>query len=89
MIYVQVDWREKNLSTPWWLMVEVGAEVEAWSAVVMNIQMRRKVDDLHVDFPLKSKISLSYLAKLVDLFLPIAACNSPGELNCNFSHSYG
>ncbi len=22
-------------------------------------------------------------------FLPIAACNSPGELNCNFSHSYG
>lgn len=35
-------------------------------------------------------IVLSFESCSLDwMYLPIAACNSVGELNCNFSHSYG
>ena len=76
------------------LLLPMTMAVEVEAVAEMNIQMRTMADELHVDFLLKYQLSsisccyccLSYRNQFV---LPIAACNSPGELNCNFSHSYG
>ncbi len=72
-------------------MMAVVVAAVALFVVVKNIQTHMMVDVLHVDFLLKDdqKKRIFWYCFFLFLYLPIAACNSPGELNCNFSHSYG